>query len=552
LDCRGQAGIDLHIHSTASDGTLTPVQILDLAQAHHLKAIAITDHDTVCGSRTALASGIPSPLRFLTGVEISAAPPPFLQRSGSFHILGYGLDLDDEALNQALRVLQKARKNRNPAIIDRLGRLGFTVSLSEVAAMAGESQIGRPHIAQAMLKKGYVHSVDEAFDRFLAAGKPAYVDKYRISCRRALDLVHGAGGIPVLAHPHLLGIHDAAEMEALIVALKNIGLEGIEVYYPEHPPQATAFFMALADRHRLLMTGGTDFHGSLTPEIQIGCGSGDFRVPFGLYERLNDRLTRRGGHAGQGCRGGRPDSADPRADCTPEAGDASDPLMRKLGYRFNDHRLIAEAFRHSSYVNELTEGGLRDNERLEFLGDAVLNLAVAHLLMQRYPEMNEGDLSRMRANLVNEPRLADIARKIDLGSRILLGKGESLSSGRDKNSILADALEAVVAAVFLDGGFGAARRVVERHLAPLLESIPRLDSSQDFKSRLQETVQVNRQQMPDYVVVGESGPDHDKTFRVRLRVMDWTTEGLGKSKKQAEQDAARKALEILRDAQRRP
>ncbi len=222
-------------------------------------------------------------------------------------------------------------------------------------------------------------------------------------------------------------------------------------------------------------------------------------------------------------------------------------FFQKLGYHFTDEALISEAFRHSSYVNEQADGGLKDNERLEFLGDAVLSLVVGYLLMQRYPEMKEGDLSRMRANLVNESQLAEIARTIDLGSRIMLGKGELLSNGCEKNSILADTLEAVVAAVFLDGGFNAAYRVIDIHLAPLLEEIHTLSSSQDFKSQLQELAHFNQQQMPDYTVIGENGPDHDKTFCVRLKVLDLTTEGHGKSKKQAEQDAAKNALDILRN-----
>ncbi|MDP4857868.1 MAG: PHP domain-containing protein [Desulfobacterales bacterium] len=292
MDCREQRGIDLHVHSTASDGTLTPAQILDLAQAQHLRAIAITDHDTIDGSKEALQIGIPSCLHFLTGVELSAASPPFLRRSGSFHILGYGLRLDDDELNQTLLVLQHARKNRNPAIIERLCRLGFGMTLDEVVEMVGESQIGRPHIARVMLQKGYVHSIDEAFDRYVGTGKPAYVDKYRISCQRALDLIHGAGGIPILAHPYLLSLKDAAEVEKLVISLKKMGLGGIEALYPEHPPHATAFYKELADRHHLLITGGTDFHGSLKPDIQLGIGSGDFQVPFALYEQLIDRLAR--------------------------------------------------------------------------------------------------------------------------------------------------------------------------------------------------------------------------------------------------------------------
>ena len=161
--------------------------------------------------------------------------------------------------------------------------------------------------------------------------------------------------------------------------------------------------------------------------------------------------------------------------------------------------------------------------------------------------MKEGDLSRTRANLVNESQLAEIARTIDLGSQIMLGKGELLSNGCEKNSILADTFEAVVAAVFLDGGFNAAYRIIDIHLTPLLEQIHTLSSSQDFKSQLQELVQVDQQQMPEYFVIAENGPDHDKTFCVRLMVLGLITEGRGKSKKQAEQNAAKNALDILRN-----
>ena len=293
MDYNQHVGIDLHIHSSASDGTLSPDEILETACAQNLGAIAITDHDTIDGSRQALQAHIPKTLQFLTGVELSAAPPPSLYRSGSFHILGYGIDLDDSALNQALKTLQKARKDRNPAIIARLNQLGFDMTLDQVAAATvGDGQIGRPHIAQVMVQMGYVASIDDAFDRYLAHDRPAYVDKPRISCQQAVDIIRGAGGLAVLAHPFLLNLTDAEDMENLIVVLKKMGFEGIEVYYPEHPPQATLLYERLARKHDLLMTGGTDFHGKLIPEIQMGSGAGHFFVPFTLYERLRAGLAR--------------------------------------------------------------------------------------------------------------------------------------------------------------------------------------------------------------------------------------------------------------------
>ena len=229
--------------------------------------------------------------------------------------------------------------------------------------------------------------------------------------------------------------------------------------------------------------------------------------------------------------------------------DLSD-FMNKLRYRFSDLSLIEEALRHSSYVNEIGDGELRDNERLEFLGDAVLNLIVGHLLMERLPELNEGDLSRMRASLVNESQLADIARSMDLGSHIKLGKGEHLSDGQDKNSILANAFEAVLAAVYLDGGFDSVFDVIENRLSHLFEELNTLDTNQDFKSQLQEIVQRCQQKIPLYTVIDESGPDHDKTFSVQIEAIGIKTEGRGKSKKMAEQDAARQALTIRRRSQK--
>jgi ribonuclease-3 len=221
-------------------------------------------------------------------------------------------------------------------------------------------------------------------------------------------------------------------------------------------------------------------------------------------------------------------------------------LNRKLMYEFKNKDLLVESLRHSSFVNEQIDSNLQDNERLEFLGDAVLNLVVGHILMQRYPELNEGDLSRMRANMVNESQLASIARGIDLGSYIQLGKGEIHSKGWNKNSILADTFEAVIAAIYTDAGFDAVFKIIDSHFSFLINSVSTPAANHDFKSQVQELVQMELRSMPIYRVVRESGPDHDKTFRVQLKIGEVQTEGIGKSKKVAEQDAARKGLEILK------
>ena len=220
-------------------------------------------------------------------------------------------------------------------------------------------------------------------------------------------------------------------------------------------------------------------------------------------------------------------------------------LQDRLGYRFRQPALLCEALRHSSFVNEQGDPALKDNERLEFLGDAVLNLLVSLMLMERYPARPEGELSRMRANLVNERQLARIAGALALGDWLSLGKGEAQDSGYRKKSILADALEALVAAVFLDGGYPAAERMVRRHFGEPVDRICRPEVDRDHKSRLQELVQATHKKVPHYRILGASGPDHDKIFEVELRIDDLVTCGLGKNKKSAEQDAARQALALL-------
>jgi len=220
-------------------------------------------------------------------------------------------------------------------------------------------------------------------------------------------------------------------------------------------------------------------------------------------------------------------------------------LENRLSYEFRNKDLLHQALRHSSYVNEMIENTLEDNERLEFLGDAVLSLIVGHTLMNLDPNLKEGDLSRIRANLVNESQLASLARELGLGSYVLLGKGEMQSCGDKKNSILANTFEALTAAIYLDGGFDRVFQIINRLYSDLTPSIHTATFNQDFKSRLQEYVQATQQSTPAYRIIREMGPDHNKIFVVGLRLDHLQTEGVGKSKKIAEQEAARKALDLL-------
>lgn len=226
--------------------------------------------------------------------------------------------------------------------------------------------------------------------------------------------------------------------------------------------------------------------------------------------------------------------------------DKFDNLTRELGYSFQKREHLEEAFRHSSYVNETGDPTLRDNERLEFLGDAVLDLAISHLLMNRFKEAREGELSKLRAMLVNERSLSRIAEKLDLGKLLVLGCGEERALGRRKPSILANAVEALIGAVYLDGGFDRADEIVRRLFSGLLREVDLEAANRDFKSLLQEYTQRRYESRPEYVLVNENGPPHAPVFRMALRLQGRVlAEASGRSKKAAEQEVARKAYRCL-------
>ena len=510
--------IDLHVHSNASDGTLKPSEIINLAHELGLGAIAITDHDTLAGSKLAADLVVPASIELVSGVEISAAPIISSDVVSSYHILGYFIRLDDPTLNQTLHQLQAFRRDRNHQMIERLNQLGIELDLGDIETPIDGGEMGRPHIATALLQKGIVGSIDEAFEKYLSKGRPAYIDKKRLSCEDAIRIIAGAGGVPVLAHPGLLNLDPGIELENRIAVLKHKGLMGIEVYYPEHSEEMIEFLLEIADRYDLLITGGTDFHGALKPDVHLGSGYGNLQTPYQIYERMRTHV---------------------------QAPDNLARLETILGYRFKDSQVLAEAIRHSSYVNEMAQFNLRDNERFEFLGDAVLNLVVGHILMHRHPNLKEGDLTRIRANMVNESQLASMAKAMQIGKHLLLGKGEFLTGGYQKNSILADAMEAIIAAIYLDGGYQAAYAMIEHHFSDLFDTVDTGIQYLDHKSELQEVVQFQQMPTPEYHIVGESGPDHDKTFSVQVTIGDLQALGHGKSKKSAEQDAARNALSQL-------
>jgi predicted metal-dependent phosphoesterase TrpH len=273
--------VDLHIHTTASDGVMSPSEIVRYAKAKGLQAIAITDHDTIEGLEEGLLEGERIDFEVIPGIEISAEHSP-----GSMHLLGFFLDIHHPLLNERLGYLQKARAERNPKIVDRLNRLGIELTYEEVLKASGGGQVGRPHFAQVLLEKNYVRSFQEAFERFLKKGAPAYVDKFRFTAKEAIHFINEAKGVAVLAHPNTLNMNGYSELENLILRLTEEGLRGIEVYYPEHSVLEVAQYKTLTERYGLLMTGGTDYHGIEKNGLDIGVGRGDMRLPYSIVEGL--------------------------------------------------------------------------------------------------------------------------------------------------------------------------------------------------------------------------------------------------------------------------
>jgi hypothetical protein len=269
--------IDLHTHSTASDGSFQPAEVVRLAQEAGLAVISLTDHDTIDGLPEALAAGAELGVEVIPGVEISAE----FAGGDSMHILGYFLDYADGRLDQRLAVLKRARAQRNPKIVAKLNGLGIPITYGQVEALSGGGQVGRPHIARALLEGGYVRTFQEAFDIYLRKGGLAFVPKFRFPPAEALAMIREAKGIPVLAHPITLGLTGAA-LKDLVNRLKFQGLAGLEVFYSDHTLEQENHYLALAQELGLLITGGSDFHGLNKPEVSLG--------RFRSQNRLTDEL----------------------------------------------------------------------------------------------------------------------------------------------------------------------------------------------------------------------------------------------------------------------
>ena len=283
--------IDLHTHSTFSDGTLTPSEIILEAKKCQLKAIALTDHDTVAGNNEFLEAGKNSGVIPIAGVEISAKfshPENGLNKNGEMHILGFFPDWnsDTEIAMVSLAEIRRNREIRNPLIIEKLQKLGCDISYKEVQDFANNCVVGRPHIAAVLEKKGFVKNFKDAFDKFLAKDAPAFVPKQIFSPEVAINLINNAGGISVLAHPGSLKISNEGKFRWFLEYLIDCGIKGIEAYSVSESESETQKYLRLADDYNLIVTGGTDFHGSHKPDIKLGYGFGGLNIPDSCLESL--------------------------------------------------------------------------------------------------------------------------------------------------------------------------------------------------------------------------------------------------------------------------
>jgi hypothetical protein len=267
---------DLHVHTSKSDGTFTPEQLVKEGLARGFSAVAIVDHDTVEAIPQAQAAAQGSDLEIIPGIELTAQ-----YENQEIHMLGYFIDCKDKALLDKLKLVQHNRIERIYKIVNNLREQGVNLNPQSVFDISGKGTAGRMHIARALVKEGWVATTAEAFRKYIGDKSPAYVLGFNLSPLEAINLIKGAGGVAVLAHPYIM--HN----DELIEEFSSYGLQGIEVYYPEHSQSMVNFYLDLAKRLNLLVTGGSDFHGSVKPEIKLGA----IKIPIELVEKL--RQSRR-------------------------------------------------------------------------------------------------------------------------------------------------------------------------------------------------------------------------------------------------------------------
>jgi hypothetical protein len=273
--------VDLHSHSTFSDGSDTPTELIHRAMELGLTAIALTDHDTQEGLEEAQAAA--EGIELIPGTELSLT-----RTEGGMHLVVLWLQPGPGPLQDRLAEIQHARASRNQVIVDELTRLGMPIGLEEVLVEAGEGSVGRPHIAAVMVAKGYVPDIKTAFDLWLAHGAPAYVKRRLLTPEDGIGLALESGAVPILAHPHTLGVNRAAEMADLLDELKGYGLVGLEAHYSAYQQHERYGYDDLARRFGLIPSGGSDYHGTYKEGLALGSGYGDLHVPERILENLRE------------------------------------------------------------------------------------------------------------------------------------------------------------------------------------------------------------------------------------------------------------------------
>lgn len=281
--------IDLHTHSTASDGTCTPTELVKLAADTGLEAIALTDHDTFSGVAEAVKAGEEYGVEVIPGCELSLESP---EGAGWMHVVALWLPEDPAPLRDAFDWVIEGRKNRNREIIDKLRQQGINITYDAVAARAGGT-IGRPHFAQELLHLGVVSSINEAFEKWIGDNGRAYIPKRKLQPKQAFDILNQIGATSILAHPFALGLN-LQETQGLVRDLMELGLDGMEVYYSEHSQSDTKAYADMADRLGLLVSGGSDFHGTVKPKIALGKGKGSLAIPYELVEKMKEQRRSKG------------------------------------------------------------------------------------------------------------------------------------------------------------------------------------------------------------------------------------------------------------------
>jgi hypothetical protein len=273
--------VDLHTHSTASDGSSTPTQLMAEAGAAGLTTIALTDHDTLEGIDEAVAAANRFGVELIPGVELSLE-----WDKGGMHLVVLWLEPGPGPLQDRLAALQEARSSRNDRILARLHELDIEVSLDELLEEAGAGSVGRPHIAAILVRKGYVSDIQQAFNLYLAKGAPAYFGRDRLTPEEGIALAREAGGVPVLAHPHTLGVDNRFEFAELMERLVGAGLVGVECHYGTYEAEGRRGLTAMARRFGLIPSGGSDYHGSYKPDVMLGTGKVGLTVPDHILEDL--------------------------------------------------------------------------------------------------------------------------------------------------------------------------------------------------------------------------------------------------------------------------